>query len=93
MSRGPLINSSGNVLGLVCLAVGGIRNYAVSANIYQYFVDGQHRRKTGVKEGVPVMLLVGYRVVLFNDPMNNRKQVDYMLRDVGVGGRRIRRRQ
>ena len=33
-----------------------------------------------------MMLLVGYRVGLFNNPMSTRNQVDYMLRDVwGLG--------
>ena len=89
MSRGPLTDSSGNVLGLCALArltTGGIRNYTVSTDVCQRFVDGLHRRKTGEKEGVAVTLVVKYRVVLFKELMNTGKQVDYVLRYVGGGG-------
>ena len=33
-----------------------------------------------------VTLVVGYRVVLFNDLMNTMKRMDYVLRDMWVGG-------
>mmetsp|Transcript_27329 Transcript_27329/g.54683 ORF Transcript_27329/g.54683 Transcript_27329/m.54683 type:complete len:437 (+) Transcript_27329:40-1350(+) len=82
MSGGPLTDRAGTVLGLCALVrpdAGGLGNYAVSADTCRRFVAGLAGRGThGDAAGAPA---VGYRVVLFNDRMNTRKQVDYVLRD------------
>ena len=79
MSGGPLVDVNGVVLGVNALVrpdLGALGNYAVAASectkfltmLSQDLIDG------GISNGVS-----GYRVVIFNDPMNTRARIAQVL--------------
>jgi len=79
MLGGPLSNANGEVIGMCALVRPDLRalgNYAVSTRACQEFLT---RLKCDVAENTKPK---GYRVVLFNDPMNKKERVEKILMNV-----------
>lgn len=77
MSGGPLIDSTGTVVGVNALIRPDLRalgNYAVSSKELKSFLDStQLSTSNGSSDKI------AYRVVLFNDPMNKKERVASVL--------------
>jgi len=96
MSGGPLVSVDGTVLGVNALVRPDLRalgNYAVSASECRSFLTKvaatqllmASSTKTSTDSGVTGngdAQNIGYRVVLYNDPMNTRARVAKVLNDI-----------
>eukprot|EP00978_Attheya_sp_CCMP212_P013389 scaffold33693_cov49-Attheya_sp.AAC.4 len=96
MSGGPLVSVDGTVLGVNALVRPDLRalgNYAVSASECRSFLTRvaatQLRMATSTKTSTDSGVTgngeaqnIGYRVVLYNDPMNTRARVAKVLNDI-----------
>jgi len=82
MSGGPLVDRTGNVLGVNALVRPDLRalgNYAVSNRELKGFLESIERSETA---DIASPTQNAYRVVLFNDPMNKKERVSSVLQSV-----------
>jgi S1-C subfamily serine protease len=94
MSGGPLVDSTGTILGVNAMVRGDLRalgNYAVSADEIRTFLerivvldDKSNLLSTGgeVQDAIFNNSKHQYRVVIYDDPMNKKQRVTWVLENV-----------
>lgn len=88
MSGGPLVDSSGKVVGVNALVRPDLRalgNYAVSATEIRTFlketIATELSAQTSSEDATVKPGITKFKVILFNDPMNKRARVEKVLMD------------